>query len=100
LGASLFYKTTNLLTAIIYTAVLKDSPFGTVGHPSPSLLASKGFASANEGKSAASYCQQVAALVPDMFCNFYIVKNHKMAKNSTTANARQKISTDIESLDF
>jgi len=80
--------------------VLKDSTFGTVGHPSPSLLASKGFASTNEGKSAASFCQQVAALVPDMFCNLHLVKNPKMAKNSATANAREKISTDIESLDF
>jgi len=36
----------------------------------------------------------VAALVADMFCNFYFVKNHKIANNSTTAEAR-KISTDI-----
>jgi hypothetical protein len=32
---------------------------------------------ANEEKSAASFCHQVAALVPDMFSNFYLVKNKK-----------------------
>jgi hypothetical protein len=42
----------------------------------------------------------VAALFPDMFCNFYFVKNHKIAKNSTTAKAGGKISTDLESLEF
>jgi hypothetical protein len=35
----------------------------------------------NEGKSAASFCHQVAAWFPDMFCNFYLMKNHKIAKN-------------------
>jgi hypothetical protein len=44
----------------------------------------------NEGKSAASFCCQVAALVPDMFCNFYLVKNHKIANNSATTEAREK----------
>jgi hypothetical protein len=24
---------------------------------------------------------------PDMFCNFYLAKNHKIAKNSATANS-------------
>jgi hypothetical protein len=43
----------------------------------------------NEGKSAASFCCQVAALVPDMFCNFYFVKNHKIVKNTTTTKARE-----------
>jgi len=47
----------------------------------------------NEGKSAASFCFQVAAWVPNMFCNFYKVKNLKMAKNSTTTKVREKIST-------
>jgi hypothetical protein len=28
----------------------------------------------NVGKSAACFCCQVAALVPDMFCNIYLVK--------------------------
>jgi hypothetical protein len=30
----------------------------------------------NEGISAARFCHQVAAWVPDMFCNFYLVKNN------------------------
>jgi hypothetical protein len=42
----------------------------------------------NEGESAASFCHQLAALFPDMFCNFYLVKNHKIAHNSTTAKAK------------
>jgi hypothetical protein len=38
---------------------------------------------------------------PDMFCNFYIVKNHKIAKkNSATTKAREKISTDFEFYKF
>ncbi len=40
--------------------------------------------------SAASFCCQVAALVPDMYCNFYLVKNHKIVNNSVTTEARQK----------
>ncbi len=52
-----------------------------------------------EGKSTASFCRQVAAWFPDMFCNFYFVKNHKIAKNSTITKAR-KISTNLESLKF
>ncbi len=31
---------------------------------------------------------QVAAWVPDIFCNFYFVKNHKIANNSATTKAR------------
>jgi len=42
----------------------------------------------NEWKSAASFSLQVAALVPAMLCNFYLVKNHKNAKNSATNEAR------------
>jgi hypothetical protein len=52
------------------------------------------------GKSAASLCLQVAALVPDMFSNFYVVKNHKIANNSATTEATEKISTYLESLEF
>jgi hypothetical protein len=48
----------------------------------------------NEGKSAASFCHQVAALVPAMLCNFYLVKNHKIAE------AREKISTYLQSLEL
>jgi hypothetical protein len=51
-------------------------------------------------KSTASFCHQVAAWVSDMFCNFYLVKNHKIANNSTTNKARLKISTYLESLEF
>jgi hypothetical protein len=54
----------------------------------------------DEGKSAGSFCRQVAAWVPDMFCNFYLVKNDKIANNSTTTKAREKISADFESLKF
>ncbi len=36
----------------------------------------------------------------DMFCNFYFVKNHKIANNSMTTKAREKICTDLESLEF
>jgi hypothetical protein len=43
-----------------------------------------------EGKSAASFCRQVAALVRDMFCNFYLVKNHKLAYNSAATEAKRK----------
>jgi hypothetical protein len=42
----------------------------------------------------------MATLVPDMFGNFYLAKNHKIDKNSTTTKAREKISTDLESLEF
>jgi len=54
----------------------------------------------NEVKSAASFCRQVAAWFPDMFCNFYVVKNHKIAKVSTATKAREKISVGWESLEF
>jgi hypothetical protein len=54
----------------------------------------------NEGKSAASFCPQVAALVPAMLCNFYLGKNHKIADNSATAEAREKIGAHLESLEF
>jgi hypothetical protein len=49
----------------------------------------------NEGESAASFCLHVAALLSDIFCNFYLEKNHKSAHNSTTTKAR-----DLESLEF
>jgi hypothetical protein len=45
----------------------------------------------NEGKSAASFWRQVAAWVRDMFHNFYLVKNHKIAYNSATTEARENI---------
>jgi hypothetical protein len=46
---------------------------------------------ANEGKSAASLCRQVAAWFQDMFWSFYLEKHHKIAKNSTTTKARKKV---------
>jgi hypothetical protein len=36
----------------------------------------------------------------NMFCNFYSGKNHKIAKNLATTEAREKLSTYLESLDF
>jgi hypothetical protein len=39
----------------------------------------------------------MAAWIPDMFFNFYLVKNYIIANNSTTAEAREKISTYLES---
>jgi hypothetical protein len=41
----------------------------------------------------------VAAWFP-RFCYFYLVKNQKITKNSTATEAREKISADLESLDF
>jgi hypothetical protein len=52
------------------------------------------------GESAASFCCQVEAWILETFCNFYLVKSHKIANNSATAEAREKISTDLESLEF
>jgi hypothetical protein len=34
----------------------------------------------------------------DMFCNFYLVKYHKIAKENSTAG--EKRSKDLESLEF
>ncbi len=54
----------------------------------------------NEGKSAVSFCRQVAAWFPDMFCNFYFVKICKIGKNETTTKAGEKISAVLGSLEF
>jgi hypothetical protein len=35
-----------------------------------------------------------------LFCNFYQVNNHKIAYNSMTTKAKQKISTDLKSAQF
>ncbi len=40
------------------------------------------------------------AWVSDMFGNFYLVKNHKIANNSATNKAREKLSAHSESVDF
>jgi hypothetical protein len=37
----------------------------------------------------------VVALVADMFSDFYLVKNHKIANNSATTGAREKIADNI-----
>jgi hypothetical protein len=37
---------------------------------------------------------------PDMFCNFHLVKSHKVANNSAATEAREKVSTDFESVEF
>jgi hypothetical protein len=49
----------------------------------------------NEGKSAASLSHQMAPWVSDMFSNFFIAKNHKIANNSTSTKPR-----GLESLEF
>jgi hypothetical protein len=49
------------------------------------------YAECNEEESAASFCLQVSAWVPDMFCNMNFVKNLKIAKNSTTNKAIEQI---------
>jgi hypothetical protein len=54
----------------------------------------------NEGKSAASFYHQEAAQALDMFCYFYLVINHKIANNSVSTEAREKISTYLESSEF
>jgi hypothetical protein len=53
----------------------------------------------NQDKSAARLCYQVAARVPDRFCNFWFVKSHKIANNSAITEAREKKSIDFESLE-
>ncbi len=35
-----------------------------------------------------------------MFCDFYLLQNCTIDKNSTTTQAKGKISTDLESLEF
>jgi hypothetical protein len=42
----------------------------------------------------------MAAWVQDLFFNFYTVKNHQSANNSTNTEAREKIGTDLESFKF
>jgi hypothetical protein len=49
----------------------------------------------NEGRSAARFCRQVAAWFSDMFSNFYLLKNHKITKNSATTKAREKNKKNI-----
>jgi hypothetical protein len=43
----------------------------------------------NQDKSAARFGRQLAARVPNMFCNFYLVKSHIIANNSATTEAKK-----------
>ncbi len=54
----------------------------------------------NQHILAARFCRKVAAWVSDMFWNFYLGKNNKIANNSTTMKARENVSLDLESLEF
>jgi hypothetical protein len=51
-------------------------------------------------KSAVRLCHQVAAWVPHTCSHFYLARNHKIADSQQPAEAREKISTDWESLDL
>jgi hypothetical protein len=42
----------------------------------------------------------VEAWFPDMFCNFYFVKNSKIANSATTTAAREKVNPHLESLEI
>jgi hypothetical protein len=44
----------------------------------------------HEGKSAASFCCQVAAWLPDMFCNIYLIKNINISKNQQLLKLEKK----------
>ncbi len=52
----------------------------------------------NQDKTAPRFYCQVAAQVQDMLSEFYLMKSHKYAINLATTEAREKISTDLESL--
>ena len=58
------------------------------------------YAITNQDETAAIFCYQVAAWVSDMFCNFNLVKSYKIANNSATTEAREKMNTDLESVEF
>jgi hypothetical protein len=54
-----------------------------IGEKSPNLV--------TLDKSDTPFFGQAAAWFPDMFRNFYLVKNHKIADNSTNTAAGEKI---------
>jgi hypothetical protein len=54
------------------------------------------FATLNWDKSATRFCCQVSAWVPAMFWDLYLVKSHKIGNS---AEAREKFSADLESLE-
>jgi hypothetical protein len=43
---------------------------------------------------------QAASSVPDMFCNSHLVKNHRIANKMATAQARGKMSTELEVIEY
>jgi hypothetical protein len=43
----------------------------------------------NQDTSATRFCRQVAAQDPDMFCNFNLVKSHRIANSSATTYCKQ-----------
>jgi len=54
----------------------------------------------NKGKSAASFCHQAAAQLADIFCKFYLVKNHKIDNSLTITEGGKIISAHLGSLEF
>ncbi len=44
----------------------------------------------HQDKLGAIFCFQVAEQVPDIFYNFYSVKNHKIVHNAAITEAREK----------
>jgi len=42
----------------------------------------------------------VDAWVSSIFCNFYLVKNHKLTESLATTKAREKMSAELETLKF
>jgi hypothetical protein len=52
------------------------------------------------GENSCQFLLPGGSLVPSYVCNFYFEKTQTIAKNFTTTKAREKISTDLESLEF
>jgi hypothetical protein len=44
----------------------------------------------NENEAAASFCQQLAARVQDILCNFYSINNDKVATSLASTEATEK----------
>ncbi len=85
-----YYQWKSKLCPVPFMFTLKAAVSYWRNQQSIKLLEREGYELNNEGKSSTSFCHQVAACFPDMFCNFYLVKNPKIAKNSTTTKAREK----------
>jgi hypothetical protein len=54
----------------------------------------------NSDKPVAIFCQQLAAWVQNIICNFYLLKNHLSALNSMNVEDGEKNKTDRESFAF